>query len=350
MPWCRRAGGSFETVGNRVADGPDSESQLDPAGRLVDRMLREGRQALLLRAELATSMTPEQRVRAQQRVCEAMAFVAAGGVCIVPWKPDDNPECVLAPVDLTGRPAVVHAFWLDRLQVSNQQFQWFVDAGGYQNESYWAATVRKRIGDFVDRSGLPGPRFWRDGRFLPGQEDHPVVGVCWFESDAFARWQGKRLPTDAQWMKAACCPLATDEGHSVQRLYPWGQDPRAGVANLWGSDLSGGDSAGTIATDRLPGSATEAGNQQMLGNVWEWTASEFKILNEAGEVALDRPLVSLRGGGFDTYFGDQATCQLQSGDYPLARKHNIGFRCAIDASAVELDEFSPDELSAGDAG
>jgi iron(II)-dependent oxidoreductase len=76
----------------------------------------------------------------------------------------------------------------------------------------------------------------------------------------------------------------------------------------------------------------------MLGNVWEWTSSDVRMTLYGKEARFDTPLKSLRGGAFDTYFEQQATCQLQSGDVPLARKHNLGFRCALsggDAAGLE---------------
>jgi iron(II)-dependent oxidoreductase len=317
-----------------------AETETDPICVLVNRMLVHGRQALLLRPELAANLTSEQRQKAQHDLSDAMSVVAGGDVGISPWEIDDDPEGGY-PTEHNDRKETVNAFWLDRLQVSNLQFQGFVDECGYENESFWSICVRKQIGNFVDKTQMPGPRFWEQGKFPAGLEDHPVVGICWYEAEAFARWQGKRLPSDAEWLIAACGPLnSDDDGHSVQRLYPWGQDPKTGVANLWGSELTNGGKVGTVATNSLPDGATNTGIQQLLGNAWEWMASEFRISNNAEELILDHPVKSLRGGAYDSYFGDQATCQLQSGDCPLARKHNIGFRCAVTASVLATDVAS----------
>ncbi|MDP6557002.1 MAG: SUMF1/EgtB/PvdO family nonheme iron enzyme [Pirellulaceae bacterium] len=338
-----------ESTVKSAEEGTKTELRTDPTGLLVDRMLGHGRQALLLCPELATKMTPQQHQKAQRHLCDTMAIVAAGDVCIAPWKLDDSGD-LCAPIELTDHQTTVDGFWLDRLQVSNSQFQVFVNEGGYENESFWAMGVRKRIGDFVDHTRVFGPRYWRNGTFPAGLENHPVVGICWYEAEAFARWQGKRLPTDTEWMNAACGPLTTDDGHSVQRQYPWGQEPKTGVANLWGSHLLNRRPAGTVATDYLPDGATDTGIQQLLGNVWEWTASDFRISTDTQEAVLDRPMKSLRGGAFDSYFGDQATCQMQSGECPFARKHNIGFRCAVTASGLEMNDLSVNELADGDVG
>jgi iron(II)-dependent oxidoreductase len=229
--------------------------------------------------------------------------------------------------------------------VSNLQFQIFVDQGGYDNESLWSVGVRKQVSNFVDKTQMSGPLFWEQGRFPAGLGDHPVVGICWYEAEAFARWQGKRLPSDAEWMIAAGGPLSSDDSHSVQREYPWGRDPKPGVANLWGSELANGCKVGTVPTNSLPAGATNAGIQQLLGNVWEWMASEFQISSRSEEVILNHPVKSLRGGAYDSYFGDQATCQLQSGDCPLARKHNIGIRCAVTASDLVSTDPSSSETT-----
>jgi iron(II)-dependent oxidoreductase len=83
--------------------------------------------------------------------------------------------------------------------------------------------------------------------------------------------------------------------------------------------------------------------QQLVGNVWEWTSSSFGIWEPAGrKIETTTPLKSIRGGAFDTYFDSQAHCQFQSGESPLARKHNIGFRCALGfCDVIHTTEGSP---------
>jgi iron(II)-dependent oxidoreductase len=181
--------------------------------------------------------------------------------------------------------------------------------------------------DFDDQTGHPGPRFWRDGHYPRGEDHHPVVGVCWYEAAAYARWVGKRLPIDAEWVKAASWPVAIAGHPLLQRRYPWGEAVDRSRANLWDSGPGR-----TVPVDEFPSGVSVGGVQQMIGNVWEWTVDPLVLdmdENETEPAAPRANMKSLRGGAFDTYLDCQATCHFQSGDDVLARKHNIGFRCAI---------------------
>ncbi len=155
--------------------------------------------------------------------------------------------------------------------------------------------------------------------------------MSWFEAAAFARWCGKRLPTEAEWTKAAAWPVESSPHQIIQRRYPWGDEFDAKRANIWGSGPNRAVSVYGFSTG-----ASVGGAHQLIGNVWEWTASNY---GSPGDVTLRLPtaMKTLRGGSFDTYFAVQATCHFQSGDSPLARRHNVGFRLAIGACDVAAD-------------
>ncbi len=136
----------------------------------------------------------------------------------------------------------------------------------------WDSTIWPAVLDFVDRTGHSGPRFWEEGHYPEGLEDHPVVGVSWYEGAAYARWTGKRLPSDPEWVKAGCWPVLTQGTRPMQRRYPWGDTMDRELAHLWGNWQSG-----TIPVYELPGGVSVGGVYHLIGNVWEWTTSNFGV-------------------------------------------------------------------------
>ena len=102
-------------------------------------------------------------------------------------------------------------------------------------------------------------------------------------------------------------------------------------ANLWGA---GPDRV--VSVYEFAEGASLGGIYQLIGNVWEWTSSDFHAQGIECPADPSGPMKSLRGGAFDTYFDKQATCQFQSGENPLRRRHNIGFRCAVGVCDVVL--------------
>lgn len=289
---------------------------------LVEQMIAQGREALLLRPQIAANLNDTDLASAQVALDESMAIVPQGVVMMRSRCFDDLEE---ADKPRGERLVQAEGFFLDRFPITNGQYQLFVDHGGYEQMSLWDESIWPAVLGFTDSTGQPGPRYWQNGRFPPGKEDHPVVGVCWYEAAAFARWVGKRLPTDPEWVKAGAWPVAADGGKPVQRKHPWGDAMDRRLVNLWGNGVND-----TIPVTASPGSSSVGGVQQLVGNVWEWTSSSFGTWEPVGrKIETAMPLKSIRGGAFDTYFDMQAQCQFQSGETPLARKHNIGFRCAL---------------------
>ncbi len=167
-------------------------------------------------------------------------------------------------------------FDISRTAVSNVEFAAFVESCGYQRREFWCPDGWR----WREAVGALHPVYWkRDGsqwlrrnfdRMKPLEPDHPVIHVNWYEADAYCRWAGRRLPSEAEWEVAASAvpDRRLDMG---RRTYPWGQElPRLEQANLnWRvmgcvgvADLAAGDSA--------------FGCRQMIGNVWEWTATDFR--------------------------------------------------------------------------
>jgi iron(II)-dependent oxidoreductase len=293
---------------------------------LVDDLLGTGRYALLLRRGTKEHLSQAQVIQAIRQLDEAMSLVPAGRVLLGQLAEQvaaSGGVDELNPQTVQRNLVSVEPVYLDRFAVSNEQFQQFVDAGGYERLEYWHEEALPALLDFVDHTDQPGPRYWFDGHFPPGGEYLPAVGVSWYEAWAYARWVGKRLPTDAQWTKAGAWPVESSPGRIAQRRYPWGESFDLRRANLW---ASGRHQPGDV--DEFPGGVSVGGIHQLVGNVWEWTDSALCLAVDRSYHVPDT-YKSIRGGAFDTYFESQATCHFESGEHPLARRRNIGFRLAL---------------------
>ena len=208
--------------------------------------------------------------------------------------------------ELPAHEVFVHEFRLDRLPVTNAEFAEFVADGGYSRREWWDEEGwRERERGawecplYWSRAGASG---WRVRGMFEEREiepDHPVTGVSWYEAEAFARSRGKRLPTEAEWEKAAAWDAAARRRNS----YAWGdREPSAEVCNF---DLR---RWGTTPAGQFPAGASAAGCLDMTGNVWEWTSSKFAgyagfradPYPEYSEVWFDDDHRVLRGGSWAT--------------------------------------------------
>jgi len=242
-----------------------------------------------------------------------------------PWAYDNE-----RPAHCTNLPD----FFIDRTPVTNGDFACFIRAGGYQNAGLWTrAGWEHRL-----KAGLEHPAYWRRGpsgwqrrRFglweaLP--EAEPVAHVCWYEAAAYARWAQKRLPTEAEWEKAA---RWTADG--TPRTFPWGEEPPGPQhANLW-------PRAGhPLVVGSFPAGASGCGALGLLGDVWEWTDSDFQPYPgfeafpypEYSEVFFGSDYKVLRGGSW-AVAPIAARATFRNWDLPIRRQIFSGFRCARDA-------------------
>ena len=226
-------------------------------------------------------------------------------------------------------------FWIDAAPVTNGDYLAFVDFGGYHDPRWWSTAGW----DWRQESGLAHPGGWsregtatwsvnRFGRRHDLVLDEPVEHVCWHEAEAYARWCGKRLPTEAEWEKAASWG---PDGH--KRPYPWGDDePTPARANLGQHHL------GPAPVGAYPTGVSPWGCHQMIGDVWEWTASDFLShpgftsfpYREYSEVFYGPEYKVLRGGSWATHPTAVRTT-FRNWDYPIRRQIFAGFRCARDA-------------------
>lgn len=300
---------------------------------LVQEIVNQSRYVFLLMKQAAGKLSEEDFALAVDAFQRGMALVPEGDVEVygdTQFVADDGSENT-ADRSPAGRLFHVEPFFLDRHPVTNRQYYEFVAVGGYREIALWDKRIWPAVLDMVDQTGLPGPRFWKNGCYLSGEEELPVVGIGWYEAAACARWLGKRLPTEAEWVKAASWPVPIDAKTLAHRRYPWGDTMDRARANVWGSGPNR-----IVAVREFAEGASIGGIYQLIGNVWEWTDGDFPDGSSDGKLELPTPMKSIRGGAFDTYFDSQAIAQFRSGENPLSRRHNIGFRCAIPMRDVVL--------------
>jgi DNA-binding winged helix-turn-helix (wHTH) protein len=165
----------------------------------------------------------------------------------------------LTPFIMTRKRYELDDFLIDRFEVTNTEFRAFVEAGGYENGSFWtdyptAVTEPPRL-RFTDTTGATGPASWEFGTFPTGTGSLPVTGVSWYEAQAYARWSGRHLPTALDWGRAALSPVEWD--HPIGSVVV--------------------ESANLVEGHLLPVGASRSlsanGAVDLVGNAREWTSS-----------------------------------------------------------------------------
>ena len=225
-------------------------------------------------------------------------------------------------------------FSIDVFPVTNGDYLEFMNAGGYSRRDLWSDDGW----EWRAASEIEAPKYWtRDGaawlvrsmdRVTPVPLDHPVCHVCYHEAEAFARFAGKRLPTEQEWEVAA----GWDAGAGAMRPFPWGSEPSSNaLANIDQLSFSTAP-VGAFASNWSP-----LGCYGMLGDVWEWTSSDFLPYPgyetfpypEYSEVFFGNEYKVLRGASWATRPG-VARNSFRNWDYPIRRQIFSGFRCARD--------------------
>ena len=226
----------------------------------------------------------------------------------------------------------VDPFLIGRMPIDNATFLAFVEGGGYQRRELWSEEAWR----WKEQYDITHPlnwtddgREWRIGGYEPIDPDKPVVHVSWFEADSFARAHGARLPTEAEWERAATWDQASGE----TLRFPWGDQP-AGPSHANLDQLA----FGTAQVGAYPAGASPSGCLSMLGDVWEWTASHFvgypgfaaHPYREYSEVFFGSDYRVLRGGSWATA-RRVATPTFRNWDLPQRRQIFAGLRIARDA-------------------
>lgn len=250
--------------------------------------------------------------------------------------------------------ATTDGFAIDRTPVSNAAYAEFVADGGYERPQLWL----QRGWRWRCAAGVERPLYWTaDGgerrfeRTEPLDPELPVMHVSWYEADAFARWREARLPSEAEWEKAASWDATVQGG----RALPWEGPPASGAADpepaarwAWEAERDELDARanldqlrmGPSACGSFPAGTSPAGALQMLGDCWEWTASPltgypgFRAhpYPEYSEVFFGGDHRVLRGGSWATR-ARVARTTFRNWDLPQRRQIFAGFRCVVDLEA-----------------
>jgi gamma-glutamyl hercynylcysteine S-oxide synthase len=227
------------------------------------------------------------------------------------------------------------AFRIGRVPVTNGEWRQFIDDGGYHQPRWWS----ERGWRHRQSAGLTAPQFWssdgktrtRFGHVEDVRADEPVQHVSYFEAEAYAAWAGARLPTEVEWEKACAWDPASD----TRRRYPWGEAGARGdlaaLANLGGAALR------PAPVGAYPAGASAYGVEQMLGDVWEWTASPLRpwpgfvpmIYERYSQPFFDGDYRVLRGGSWAV---EAAIVRpsFRNWDHPYRRQIFSGVRLAWD--------------------
>jgi iron(II)-dependent oxidoreductase len=312
----------------------DPNDRLNYCGFVWDMMAQHEHQhtetilQTLKLAEPGVYAPPRKAVPKQDEsgACEQMVRVEGGPV----WIGTDSSEFCYD----NERPAhrlELGTFWIDRNPVTNGQFGEFVASGGYRQRKWWSEPGW----EWKVSNGIESPLYWSgDGlerdfeTKRPIDPELPVAHVSWYEADAYARWLGKRLPTEAEWEKAA----SWDAENHRKRRFPWGdQAPTQLVANLDQQHF------GQTRSGTYPQGESAYGVVGMVGDLWEWTGSEFRgypgfrawPYREYSEIFFSSDYRVLRGGSWATrHRAIRST--FRNWDLPQRRQLFVGFRLASD--------------------
>jgi formylglycine-generating enzyme required for sulfatase activity len=248
-------------------------------------------------AETATQTETEAEPEAEAQPETEVEVMEESGMVAIP-----SGEFVMGSGQGDEEPAhtvVVDAFEIDIFEVTNAQFAQFVEETGYQTDA--------------EKSNDPSP--W-SAYYQDGKEGYPVVKVSWNDAKAYCEWTGRRLPTEAEWEKAA---RGTDE-----RIYPWG--------NEWDvAKVNGKESGfrGPVTVGSFPEGDSPFGLKDTAGNVWEWTDSWYQGYPQTtfNSNYFGETYKVLRGGG---WFSEQEQVRTtkRNANSPDAANDDIGFRCA----------------------
>lgn len=213
----------------------------------------------------------------------------------------------------------LNTYFIDRYPVTCGQYRLFIEDGGYKKSRWWSLEGWQ----WLQTEQVTQPLYWNVEHT---NDDHPVCGVSWYEAEAYSRFVGKRLPTEAEWEKAASWDAKTQS----RRTYPWGEEmPSSQYCNY--------DGLGCTPVNAYPTGQSAYGLYDTLGNVWEWTASWFAgyegfqsfPYKGYSQAYFDNQHRVLKGGSWATRPWVLRP-SFRNWYHPRVRQIFAGFRCAVE--------------------
>jgi eukaryotic-like serine/threonine-protein kinase len=254
----------------------------------------------------------EEKLIATDKMPDRMVFVPGADYRLVAWA---------RPTDARVR---LNDYFIDKYEVSNQDYKEFINAGGYLKKQFWKYAFIKdnktlsweeAMKEFKDRAGLAGPRSWSGQNFPEGKADYPVTDITWYEAAAFAAFKGKQLPTIFQWEKAA----RNGKRLNLVNYMPWGVFDPGGTLDYHANF----NNNGTMPVNSLEFGMSPFGVYNMAGNVSEWS------LNETSEGFV------ADGGAW----GEPSYMFANYAAFPgFYSSNKVGFRCALNFADATGDQ------------
>lgn len=211
-----------------------------------------------------------------------------------------------------GHEVFLDAYYIDKYELSNEKYLNFIKATNYRT-----------------------PAHWQGQAITPGLERFPIIGINWFDAAKYCEWEGKRLPTEAEWEKAA-------KGGEDERRYPWGNDFDSSKANLSDNPERSGD---IREVDSFETGKSPYGVFNMVGNVWEWTDSWYKPYPDStyenpkfgAKLKVARgnsasPVAHFEGKKYQELVEKFSTIFFRFPVPPTVAPNDTGFRCVKSAS------------------
>ncbi len=245
-----------------------------------------------------------------------MVYIPAGNFLMGSTEKDGVVGLEVGLDEMPQHPVYVKGFYIDRYEVTNAQYEEYVEATGGYTPATW------------DYRQHPSGKIWPFGTPPPGEGKNPVTDIDWYDAEAFCKWAGKRLPTEAEWEKAA--------RGADGRIWPWGNTFDFAKVNTLESGKNWSMPVGSY-----PQGVSPYGVYDMIGNVWEWTDSWYQAYpgSNLRRAAFGEKYRVLRGGSFLTPVQPFARVAhryapellpMESRDSSWHTGFDVGFRCAKD--------------------